>query len=39
MKGQLGKGLKKHLFGLKYYLETGKIANKDNYSEIYKTYK
>ena len=39
MKGQLGKGLKKHLFGLKYYLETGKTVNKDNYSEIFKNYK
>ncbi len=27
MKGQLGKGQKKHLFGLKYYLETGKTVN------------
>ena len=39
MKGQLGKGLKKHLFGLKYYLETGKTVNKNNYSEIFKNYK
>ena len=39
MKGQLGKGLKKHLFGLKYYLETGKTVNKDNYSEIFKNHK
>ncbi len=39
MKGQLGKGLKQHLFGLKYYIETGKIANKDNYSAIFKSYK
>jgi len=39
MKGQLGKGLTKHLFGLKYYIETGKTVNKDNYSEIFKSYK
>lgn len=39
IKGQLAKGLKKHLFGLKYYLETGKTVNKDNYSEIYKNYR
>ena len=39
MKGQLGKGLIKHLFGLKYYLETGKFVNKDNYSKICKNYK
>ncbi len=38
VKGQLGKGLKKHLFGLKYYLETGKTINMDNYSEVYKSY-
>ncbi len=39
MKGQLGKALVKHLFGLKYYIETGKTVNKDNYSEIFKSYK
>jgi len=38
VKGQLGKGLKKHLFGLKYYLETGKTVNMANYSEVYKNY-
>jgi hypothetical protein len=38
MKGQLGKSLVKHLFGLKYYIETGKTVNKDNYSEIFKNY-
>jgi predicted nucleic acid-binding Zn finger protein len=39
MKGQLGKGLNKHLFGLKYYIETGKTVNLDNYSEVFKNYK
>ncbi len=39
MRGQMGKSLVKHLFGLKYYIETGKTVNKDNYSEIFKTYK
>lgn len=39
IKGQLAKGLKKHLFGLKYYIETDKIANKDNYLEIFKDYR
>ena len=39
MKGQLSKGLKQHLFGLKYYLETGKTVNKDNYSTVFKNYK
>lgn len=38
MKGQLGKGLKQHLFGLKYYLETGKTVNKDNYTQVFKNY-
>ena len=39
MRGQLRKSLGQHLFGLKYYVETGKIVNKDNYSEIFKSYK
>ncbi|MDT0553934.1 SRPBCC family protein [Urechidicola vernalis] len=39
MKGQLGNGLKKHLFGLKYYLETGQVVDKDNYTDIFKNYK
>lgn len=39
MSGQMAKSLVKHLFGLKYYVETGKIVNKGNYSEILKTYK
>ncbi|MGH1366007.1 MAG: hypothetical protein ACRBF0_20780 [Calditrichia bacterium] len=38
MRGQLGKSLLKHLFGMKYYTETGKTVNKDNYAEIYKSY-
>jgi len=38
MKGQMGKSLKKHLFGMKYYIETGKIVTKDNYSEVFKNY-
>ncbi len=39
MRGQMGKSLVKHLFGLKYYIETGKTVNKDNYSEIFENYK
>lgn len=39
MKGQMAKSLVKHLFGLKYYVETGKIVNQDNYSETLKNYK
>ena len=38
MKGQLGKGLVQHLFGLKYYIETGKTVDSNNYSEIYSSY-
>jgi len=39
MRGQLGKGLVQHLFGLKYFIETGKTVNPPNYSEIFKSYK
>jgi len=39
MTGQMSKSLIKHLFGLKYYIETGKIVNAANYTEILKTYK
>jgi len=38
MKGQMGKSLLKHLFGLKYYLETGSTVEKHNYSEIFDSY-
>ena len=38
VKGILGKGLVKHLFGMKYYLETGKTVNKENYKQVYKNY-
>ena len=39
MRGQLRKSLAKHLFGLKYYVETGETVNIDNYSEIFRNYK
>jgi len=39
MKGQMGKSLVKHLFGLKYYIETGNTVDKHHYSEIYSNYK
>jgi len=39
MTSQMSKSLTKHLFGLKYYIETGKIVNANNYTEILKTYK
>jgi hypothetical protein len=38
MRGQMGKSLVKHLFGLKYYIETGKTVNDDTYSETVKNY-
>ena len=38
MRGQLGKGLVQHLFGLKYYIETGKTVDSHNYAEVYKSY-
>lgn len=39
MRGRLRKNLVKHLFGLKYYIETGKTVSLDNYSETFKNYK
>tara|TARA_B100000809_G_C15094100_1_gene514327 strand:- start:205 stop:693 length:489 start_codon:yes stop_codon:yes gene_type:complete len=39
MKGQMGKSIGMHLFGLKYYIETGKTVTKKNYSTIFKNYK
>jgi len=39
MGGQMNKSIAKHLFGMKYYIETGKTVNMDNYSEISKKYK
>ena len=38
MRGQLRRSLAKHLFGLKYYVETGKTVNRDNYSEVFEAY-
>lgn len=39
MKGQLAKGLAQHLFGMKYYIETGKTVSKEKFAEVYKAYK
>ena len=39
MGGQMKKSIEKHLFGMKYYIETGKTVNMNNYSEIFKKYK
>lgn len=38
MRGQMRKNVAKHLFGMKYYIETGKIVGKDNYSQIRRSY-
>lgn len=38
MKGQMGKSLNKHLFGLKYFIETGKTVEKHNYTTIFSNY-
>jgi len=39
MKGQLAGSLLKHLFGLKYFVETGKAVDKNRYSEVRKNYR
>lgn len=39
MRGQMGKSLKKHLFGMKYYIETGKTVDMKDYDEVFKNYK
>ena len=39
MRGQMRKAVATHLFGMKYYIETGKTVNKNNYSKILKNYK
>lgn len=38
MKGQMAKSLRQHLFGMKYYTETGLIVTKENYAETHKNY-
>lgn len=38
MKGQLAKGLVQHLFGMKYYIETGETLSKENFNRVYKEY-
>ncbi|MCO4747034.1 MAG: hypothetical protein KC912_19715 [Proteobacteria bacterium] len=39
MRGQLGQSLKKHLFGMKYYIETGKTVDMDQYDEVFEGYR
>lgn len=38
MRGVMAKALDKHLFGMKYFIETGKTVSADNYKEVYKGY-
>lgn len=38
MRGQMAKSLRKHLFGLKYYAETGEIVTTDNYAALHKKF-
>ena len=37
MRGQLRKNVAKHLFGMRYYIETGNTVDPDNYSQIHKS--
>ena len=38
MRGQMAKNLRKHLFGLKIYAETGEIVSKDSYAAFQQKY-
>ncbi|MCJ8314829.1 MAG: hypothetical protein HRU38_22035 [Saccharospirillaceae bacterium] len=38
MRGQMSKSLLKHLFGLKYFVETGKTVGIKNYSDVFTNY-
>lgn len=38
MRGQMTKNVAKHLFGLKYYIETGNTVDPDNYAEVFANY-
>lgn len=39
MRGQMRKSVAKHLFGMKYYIETSNTLNKDNYDEAFANYR
>lgn len=39
LKGRLRKNVGQHLFGMKYFIETGKTVDMKNYNEVYKSYK
>lgn len=38
MRGQMRKNVAKHIFGLKYYIETGNTVDQDSYSEVFANY-
>jgi len=38
MRGQLTKSVAKHLFGMKYFIETGKTVSMDEYAKVFKAY-
>ena len=38
MRGQMRKNVAKHLFGLKYYVETGNTIDPDHYKKVYAAY-
>lgn len=38
MRGQMTKNVAKHLFGMKYYTETGKTVDDDSYADVFATY-
>ena len=38
MRGQLGANLRKHLFGMRYYIETGKTVGLEDYDQVRSAY-
>ncbi|MEM6995302.1 MAG: SRPBCC family protein [Myxococcota bacterium] len=38
MRGRLGAALRKHLFGMRYYIETGKTVSMAEYDEVHARY-
>jgi len=38
MRGQMTKNVAKHVFGMKYYIETGNTVDPDNYAEVFASY-
>jgi len=38
MRGQLGASLRKHMFGMRYYIKTGKTVTMEDYDKVHKSY-